>query len=128
MGEELKMELKAIQAESHQITLRFRSIDNYLTSTEFLEAYRLTKSTQDLVSAIQAGDLGWIKDWARALIERELGDLSLRQLREKATELGIRYVTSYSKDQLLVQIFQVKHNASERIAKNTERVPHQHSG
>lgn len=128
MGEELKPDIKAIQAECHQITLRFRSIDNYLGSTEFLEAYRLAKSTQDLVSAIQAGDLGWIKDWARALIERELGDLNLRQLREKAVDLGIRYVTSFSKDELLVEIFQVKHNASERIAKNAERLPHNESG
>lgn len=88
-----------------------RALDRVVNSTEFLQCLKLDPNNSRLESAIVSGDLEAVREWMEGVISTEFCELSIRQLRSIASQLGIQAYTYLKKDELLIEIVQVKTNA-----------------
>lgn len=104
------MNLDQLKQEIRKRTLAFRSIDRTVQSLKFVEAWELSANPEVVVPAILAGDNDAVLSWINKTIKESLdvGELSLRDLRKKASLMGIPRYHLLSKDRLLQEIAQTK--------------------
>ena len=93
--------------------LAMRSIDRIVNTHQFAEAFKIDKDHTDLNDAIQHCNAEWVHDWIDETLTKEIGELSMRDLRTKAAQYRILRYTSLSKDQLIVALTQAIHHARE---------------
>lgn len=98
-----------VKINIHQRCLNFRALDRLVQSSEFEKAFQSDPHNVRLQFALQSGDIVWIQEWIESIITRELGEMNLRSLRRIAGQLFIPNYTTYTKDELIVLITQVKH-------------------
>jgi hypothetical protein len=102
-----------LRAEVHQRTVNFRALDRLVESAKFETAFGLDPCNTRILFAINSGDVYAVEEWMKRTIveELDLGELSLRELRAKAAQLGITYPALYRKDELIVRIAHVQRGA-----------------
>lgn len=99
--------LADIQRDVAAKSLDFRALDRLVKSDQFQAAFRRDPNNVLLKFAIGSGAIGMVKKWIEDVLTQELGELTIRQLRQRATKLGLNYVTSCTKGELIVRITQV---------------------
>ena len=90
-----------IKTYVHNRTLNFRALDRLVNSPEFDEALRLDSNNAEVCHAIVEGNIRFIERWIDSTLTRELGELSIRKLRLRASELKIPYYTSLTRTELI---------------------------
>lgn len=96
-----------------QLTIRsklndLRALDRIVHSVQFQECLKSDPNNKQLSQAIREGDIEFIRDWINDILEKEICEFSVKQLRAIASQLGLKNYTGFTKDELLVQIMQVK--------------------
>jgi hypothetical protein len=104
------MTLTDVVEKVHTKCLSFRSLDRIVTSEAFAEALRLDPNNIWVQFALINGDAESIENWIDATLQKDIGEMSLRELRTLASKLGIPCYTSYNKDTLLIKIAQVNYD------------------
>lgn len=107
------MTLKQVRDANKRRLNNFRTLGRIISSPEFEECYRFRDD--QLLSALDRGDVDSVKHWMREVMKRELCEFTISELRRVAGELGIRNYTQYTKDELLIEIIQVKHAESKQV-------------
>jgi hypothetical protein len=115
------MNVAKLRAEVHQRTMNFRALDRLVESNRFEVACGLDPNNTRILFALASGDIHTVEEWMKSVIveELDLGELSVRQLRAKAAQLGIQYPARYTKDELLVRVAHVQRGSQE-----AQRVSH----
>lgn len=113
------MMLKEIVKETKALLSNIRGLARLVETYQFQQCLILDPNNPVLFAAIKAGDYKVVKKWLSEVIEAEICELSVRQLRAIAAQMCIAYYTAYSKDELLVKIVQVKSNV---ILDETEKL------
>lgn len=101
--------------------MNFRALDRLLESDKFETAFSLDPDNTRIIFAVNSGDVYAVEEWMKNTLvqELDLGDLSIRELRAKAAQLGIPYPAKYTKDALIVRIAHVQRGSQE-----AQRVSH----
>lgn len=116
------MNILDIQNEvRHKLNI-IRALDRLVQSVTFCQCIILEPNNSDLKRALDRGDVDAVKEWMSSIIHRELCELSIRQLRMMAAQLGIRYYSSLPKDELLVLIVQEKKREANSITIDAGRM------
>lgn len=123
---DMHMSLNQLKKRVHELLLSYRSMDRLVESRQFQEAYDLTKDKAELINRVLEADTDYVNKHVGQMLETEVGTLSMSQLRQRASDLGIARYTTYTKDQLIVHIIQVLH--ARRIKETPGRVPPQAIG
>lgn len=80
-------------------------LDRFLKSNLFTEAYKIlcgsTECVNRVTTLIDAIDVEALRNVCEDVIEKELGEYSIHQLRKLARRLAIPYYTTYTKSELL---------------------------
>lgn len=117
-----------VRISVHNRCLDFRAMDRLVQSPEFEQAFKLDPNNVFIQFAILSGNVTEVDKWVKATLGREIGEMSIRNLRDVASRLGIRYYSSLTRDELIVKIIQIKHDR--RVAEaaiglpNVEGRPH----
>lgn len=99
-----------VRQNIHNRCLDFRAMDRLVQTPEFEQAFSLDPSNVFVQFALLSGNVIEVDKWVKATLKREIGEMSIRNLRDVASQLGIRYYSTLTKDELIVQIIQVKHD------------------
>lgn len=93
--------LSNLQAAIRKRCLSLRAMDRLVHSTRFQEAFKIDPNFDVLTADIEA-----IESWIDSTLKTKLdiSELSLRDLRARASKLGLLFVTKYTKDELIVWI------------------------
>lgn len=106
------MSLMSVRDGVHTRYLKLRALDRIVHSTRFAAAFRLCKEDDTKVdNLIEAGNADGVEAWVNGILEKELEDLSMRELRTRAHKLGIPYYTTFRKDALILKILEVQSDA-----------------
>jgi hypothetical protein len=101
-------------------------LDRFLHSPLFEEAYPLLQSSPitkgQLPILIDQGDFIAVKELCEAVVEREVGEYNIHELRKLARSYAIPYYTTYSKAELLSIIIEWR-KRDPRIQNSVEPVP-----
>lgn len=100
----------ALKAEVRNKALDFRNLERLMQSTEFDEAWKADPNNVWIRFAIANGNVEEIKSWIRETLTTEVGEMSVRQLRLRAAQLGLTRVSIYSKAELIVKIIQIQNS------------------
>lgn len=95
-----------LQRDLHSKFLALRSIKRLISSELFKEVYDSVSNDkkQEVQNYINNNDLYKIKSWIRVNRNIELGTMSIRQLRDKARELGVKNYSMLTTSMLLSAI------------------------
>jgi hypothetical protein len=96
--------IAAVRKEVHAKCLSFRALDRLVQSDTFEQAIKLDPDNVWVQFALINGDVDWIEAWIERVLTKDIGEMSLRELRTLASKLGIPNYTSCSKDILLIRI------------------------
>jgi hypothetical protein len=107
-----------IQRQVHEKCLAFRTLDRLVASPVFEECFNGNPPSAELLDALNSGNTAYVQKWLDDRLTSEVGEYSLRRLRELGRRIGISQVTTYSKDDLLIEIVQRRRNH----ASSTEKV------
>lgn len=105
------MTLAELQNSTRAKLNDLRALDRLVNSVEFLQFLKLDPNNPRLEAAIVSGDLEAVRDWMNNVIEIEFCEYSIRQLRLLAAQLGVKGYCLLNKDELLIEIVQVRKNA-----------------
>lgn len=72
-------EIISIQLEVHKRTLEARAFERLVYSTEFVEIY---KDGPEIKEILKSGNSDRLKEWIRERRQKDLGEMSYRELRE----------------------------------------------
>jgi len=97
-----------IQGVIHKRCLQFRAMDRLVNSVAFKRAFELDPSNAFVQFALQSGNVGEIEAWIDRTLTRDMdiAEMSLRELRQLASKVGILFYTTFTKDELIVLIAQ----------------------
>lgn len=109
--------INKIRSEIHNAVLNFRALERLIESVRFEQALNLDPNNIRVQFAIVSGNLDAVEEWVKETLRKEVGLLTLRELRIRAASLGIRYYTTLSKDQLITAITKAQNDR--RIEKVT---------
>ena len=98
----------ALKAEVRNKALDFRNLERLMQSKDFDEAYKVDPDNVWIRFAIINGNVEEVRSWIKATLTEEVGEMSIRQLRQRAAQLGISRVTIYTKDELIVKIIHIQ--------------------
>ncbi len=101
--------ISKIVDDIHKKCLAFRSMDRLVSSAAFTEAWKLDPDNIWIKFALINGDVETVEDWIEITLKKDIGEMSLRELRDYAMQLGIPNYTSYNKETLLIYIAQVQY-------------------
>lgn len=104
------MTLSEVVDKIHKKCLDFRSLDRIVNSEAFAEALRLDPNNIWVQFALINGNSEAIQSWIDETLKKDIGEMSLRELRTLASQLRIPCYTSYNKDTLLIKIAQVNYD------------------
>lgn len=107
--------LTTIITTVHQKCLDFRALDRLVQSVRFEEALRLDPNNVQLHQALIDGNIAFVESWITVVLKKEIGEYNMKELRDVARKLGIPFYTTYSKDDLLVEILNVT-GKTEKVA------------
>lgn len=93
-----------IKTRVHNALLGFRALQRLVNSPRFGQAFELDPDNVRMQFALVSGNVDAVSEWVRDTLCKELGDLTIFQLRNKAAGRGIRYYASKTKDQLIREI------------------------
>lgn len=96
------MDLLTIQATIHNRLLKLRALDRLVFSKQFGAALAMAKDEPPLDNP-DALEL-----WIEKTLQKDLDDLSMGQLRVRASKLKIPFYTSYNKADLILKILEVQ--------------------
>lgn len=99
--------ITAVRKDVHAKCLSFRALDRLVHSEAFEQAMKLDPDNIWVQFALINGDSDFIEAWIDKTLKKDIGEMSLRELRNLASKLGIPNYTACSKDILLIRI----HNA-----------------
>lgn len=111
------MSISELRAQVHLRSLDHRAMDRLVHSKEFEQAFSLDPDNVFIHFSIMSGDTHTVETWIEATLKRQIGELSMRKLRDLASRLGIAFYTSLSKPDLIARIIQVQHD------RRTQEVP-----
>lgn len=97
-----------VKAEVRNKALDFRNLERLVQSPEFDLAWDADPENVWIKFAIANGNVEEVRAWIKSTLTTEVGEMSIRDLRRRATALGIIRVTIYNKDELIVKITQVQ--------------------
>lgn len=95
-----------IKSKVRDKVLDFRNLERLVNSDDFAIAFQRDPHNVYVDFAIQSGNVNEVKAWIEKTITREVGELSMRQLRARAAKLDIPRYSIYTKDELIVRIIQ----------------------
>jgi hypothetical protein len=95
-----------IQYETHSKFLAVRSIKRLISSELFKDVFKsVSKEKQiEVEQYIKNNDVIKLKKWIKNNRTIELGTMSIRQLKDRAKELGVRNYSMMTKSMLLSEI------------------------
>lgn len=96
------MNLQEIRTTVHNRLNRLRALDRIVMSKQFEAA--LAKSTTDP----PIDDPYALEAWIDSILRKELDDMSMGQLRVRASKLRIPFYTSFTKPNLILKIIEVQ--------------------
>lgn len=99
--------LSSVIRATHQKCLEFRALDRIVQTIRFAEALKYDPNNLSLHEALASGNVIFVERWIDTTLKKEIGELSIRELREMAKRLGITFYSSYSKDALMVEVLRV---------------------
>lgn len=102
-----------IKTRVHNTLLSYRALQRLVNSPRFEQAFQLDPDNVRLQFALISGNFDAVSEWVTDTLSKELGNLSIAQLRNKAAGRGIRYYTSKTKDQLIQEILDHDRKASQ---------------
>ena len=105
------MELPKIKGYIHDKLLRLRALDRLVMSRRFEAAFKLDGQSTELLTALAQESPALVEGWMNKVLVRELDDMSVRELRVRATKLQIPFYTTYDKTALILKILEVQDNA-----------------
>lgn len=97
-----------IKSKVKDKALDFRNLERLVHSDDFALALSRDPNNTFVQFAIQCGNVAEVKAWIERTITREVGELSMRQLRARAAKLDIPRYSIYDKDELIVKIIQAQ--------------------
>ncbi len=100
----------ALKAEVRNKALDFRNLERLMQSPDFDEAWKADPENVWIRFAIANGNVEEVKSWIKATLTEEVGEMTIRQLRHRAAQLGVSRVTMYSKDELICKIIQLQND------------------
>lgn len=96
--------ITAVRKDVHAKCLSFRALDRLVHSEAFEQAMKLDPDNIWVQFALINGDSEYIEAWIDRILTKDIGEMSLRELRSLASKLGIPNYTACSKDILLIRI------------------------
>lgn len=96
--------IAAVRKDVHVRCLNFRALDRLVHSEAFEQALKKDPDNIWVQFALINGNVEWIEAWIDKILAKELGEMSLRELRSEASKLGIANYTAFSKDLLLMKV------------------------
>jgi capsid portal protein len=103
--------LAELKLHVHGQCLAIRTLDRILQTPEFRDALSIDGITE-VLEHINKINVEAVQDWINTVLKKEVGELSIRELRETAKNLLIPYYTSKTKDELIFLIRQEKERLS----------------
>jgi hypothetical protein len=97
-----------LKAEVSNKVKDFRNLENLMQTANFDAAWKADPDNIWVRFAIINGNVEEVRAWIKETLTQEVGEMSLRQLRLRAGQLGIVRVTIYTKDELIVKIIQAQ--------------------
>lgn len=97
-----------LKAEISNKARDFRNLERLVNTPEFDEALKKDPDNVWVRFAIINGNVEEVKKWIKETLVEEIGEMTLRQLRLRATQLGLTRVTLFTKDELIVKIIQIQ--------------------
>lgn len=98
----------AIKSKVKDKALDFRNLERLVHSDDFALALSRDPGNVFIDFAISSGNVNEVKAWIERTITREVGEMSMRQLRARAAKLEIPRYSMYDKDELIVKIIQAQ--------------------
>lgn len=105
------MALSKLRDVIHERLNRIRALDRLVTSKRFEAAFRLDSESSDLLGALAHESPDGVEAWMNKVLVKELDDMSVRELRVRATRLQIPFYTTYTKTALILKILEVQEDA-----------------
>ena len=115
--------IAAVRKDVHVRCLNFRALDRLVHSEAFEQALKKDPDNIWVQFSLLNGNVEWIEAWIDKVLAKELGEMSLRELRAEASRLGIANYTAFSKDLLLMKV-----NNARRAKEAASRMPDQQVG
>lgn len=101
-----------IKTRVHNALLSFRALYRLVNSPRFEQALNLDPENVRIQFALISGNFEAINEWVQATLGKELGNLTMAQLRIKAASRHILYYTTKTKDQLIQEILDYDRKAA----------------
>lgn len=104
------MSLRAIQTDVHLLILNARRIERLIKTPTFETFFNhlLIKEREEVIYLIKTLNFIKVSEWFEARLIKDIGELSYRELRTKASRLCIPGYSLLSKEQLIREI--IKHD------------------
>lgn len=113
------MNLLSIRDNVHGRLNKLRALDRLVNSNRFAAAYKLVdQEDYELQMLLTNADVDALEAWIDERLVRELDDMSAREIRNRASKLGIPFYTTYNKSALILKIIEVQTDA-----RKTEQTP-----
>lgn len=98
--------LKEIRVKQHHKVLDMRSIERMINNIGFEIIFSIAESKEkdEILLHIQNGDKGLIEEWISKQNQKQISQMSLRELRQYARKVGIPYYARLPKSSLLSEI------------------------
>jgi hypothetical protein len=104
-----------VRMEVHNRCLNFRALDRLVKTEAFEQAMKLDPNNIWVQFALINGNVEQVEVWIDKVLTKDIGEMSLRELRQLASKLGVPY-TSVTKDILLIRIQNARRSQKDAIA------------
>lgn len=113
------MNLGEIKSQVHATVLKYRRLERIVNSREFSVAFQ--NASPELDKLIESCDCDAIESWLRRYIEYEIGEYSIRQLRQIAQRNGVSRYSLMNKSELLSAILGAANEEKGGTGKDVQR-------
>lgn len=103
------MKLEKVREIVHDRVLNLRNLENMIVQDDFEELWKESTEEQreEVIAFIVASKFEKVKKWMRLHPTIAPGEMSVRQLREKALEVGVKNVTRKSRGELTYEVLEI---------------------
>lgn len=101
------MNLQSIRNNVRNRLNKMRALDRIVSSGRFAAALSLG-SEDEIAELVKEGNAEALDAWVNSKLIKELDDMSMRELRLRASTLSIAFYTTYRKDALIKKIIEVQ--------------------
>jgi hypothetical protein len=96
--------ITSVRKSVHERCLNFRALDRLVQTPGFEHAMQMDPNNIWVQFALINGNIEWIEDWIKKTLTKDIGEMSLRELRQLASKLNVPNYTNCSKDILLIRV------------------------